>query len=265
MNAPEPARSSRGIPLRALIPNAVTALALCAGLSGVRFALSGDFDKAVLAVVIAGVLDGVDGRLARLLKGTSRFGAELDSLSDVIAFGVAPALILFLWSLSAIPKFGWVFALGYAVCCAMRLARFNANLDVDEQPHKRSGFLTGVPSPSGAGLVMSPIFLYFATDQEWFRSPWVVAPVVAVVALLLVSNLPTYSWKSLRLRRSFRLPALIALCLFFGALFTATWWALSALALTYMAAIPVAVASYRRAFLRRNTPPATLPPPSSAL
>lgn len=243
----EPPASRRGIPLRALIPNAVTAMALCAGLSGVRFAFSGDFDKAVLAVVVAGILDGLDGRLARLLKGASRFGAELDSLSDVIAFGVAPALILFLWSLADIPKFGWVVALGYAVCCALRLARFNANLDVDDQPHKSSGFLTGVPSPSGAGLVMSPIFLYYATGFDGFRSAWLVAPVVAAGAFLLVSNIPTFSWKSIRLRRSFRLPALVGLCLFFGALITATWWALSALSLAYAIAIPFALQSYGRA------------------
>lgn len=242
----------RSIPLRGLIPNAVTALALCSGLSGVRFAFSGEFDKAVLAVVIAGVLDGMDGRLARLLKGTSRFGAELDSLSDVIAFGVAPALILYLWALADIPKFGWVIALGYAVCCALRLARFNASLDVDDQPHKSSGFLTGVPSPSGAGLVMSPIFLFYATDSDWFRSAWVVAPVVALVAALLVSDLPTFSWKSIRLRRSLRLPALVGLSLFFGALFTATWWALSALALAYASAIPYAFLSYRKVIRRQQ-------------
>ncbi|TAK10353.1 MAG: phosphatidylcholine/phosphatidylserine synthase, partial [Rhizorhabdus sp.] len=117
----------RGIPARAVAPNAVTALALCSGLTGVRFAIAGDWERALFAILIAGILDGLDGRIARLLKGESRFGAELDSLSDVIAFGVSPAIIMFLWSLNEIPRFGWVFALGYAVCAALRLARFNAS------------------------------------------------------------------------------------------------------------------------------------------
>ncbi|HEX8215929.1 MAG TPA: phosphatidylcholine/phosphatidylserine synthase, partial [Allosphingosinicella sp.] len=122
----------RGIPLRAVVPNAVTALALCVGLSGVRFAIAGEWERAVYAIVIAAVLDGMDGRIARMLKGQSRFGAELDSLSDVIAFGVSPAIILHLWSLQHWPRFGWMFALAYAVCAALRLARFNAMIDVKD-------------------------------------------------------------------------------------------------------------------------------------
>ena len=125
-------RAVRGIPLRALAPNAVTALVLCFGLTGVRFAIGGEWDKALGAIVFAGVLDGMDGRIARLLKALSKFGAELDSLCDNIAFGTAPALVIFLWSLRDAPKFGWVAALALAVCCALRLARFNARIDADE-------------------------------------------------------------------------------------------------------------------------------------
>ena len=150
-------RRAGGISLRAITPNAVTALALCFGLSGVLFAIKGDWEKALASVVFAGVLDGMDGRIARLLRANSRFGAELDSLSDVTAFGVAPTLIMFLWSLQHAPKFGWTAALALAVCCALRLARFNSRMDADDQPHKSAGFLTGVPAPAGAGLAFVPV------------------------------------------------------------------------------------------------------------
>ena len=149
---PPPPPQPAGIPLRAVVPNAVTALALCVGLTGVRFAIAGEWEKAIYAIVAAGLLDGMDGRIARALKGQSRFGAELDSLSDVIAFGVSPAIILHLWALQAWPRLGWIFALAYAACMALRLARFNARIDVEDQPHKSAGFLTGVPAPAGAGL-----------------------------------------------------------------------------------------------------------------
>ena len=139
----------RRIPFRAMIPNAITVLALCMGLTGVRFGIGGEWEKALAAIVLAGILDGMDGRIARLLRAQSKFGAELDSLSDNLAFGTAPALILFLWSLQHAPKFGWTAALALAVCCALRLARFNARLDAAEQPHKSAGFNTGVPAPAG--------------------------------------------------------------------------------------------------------------------
>ena len=139
------------MPLRAIAPNAVTALALCSGLTGIRFAIGGDWPAAVTMIMVAGILDGIDGRIARMLRGESRFGAELDSLSDAISFGVAPALILYLWSLMALPRIGWMCSLALAVFCALRLARFNAAIDVSEQPHKSAGFLTGVPAPAGAG------------------------------------------------------------------------------------------------------------------
>ncbi len=138
-----PQRDRAGIPLRTVVPNAITALALCVGLTSVRFAIAGEWDKAIYAIIAAAVLDGMDGRIARALKGQSRFGAELDSLSDVIAFGVSPAIVLHLWVLQEQRGIGWVFALAYAVCMALRLARFNARIDVEDQPHKSAGFLTG--------------------------------------------------------------------------------------------------------------------------
>ena len=162
-------RGPRGIPLRAMIPNAITAVALCMGLTGVSLGIRGEWERALAAIVLAGILDGLDGRIARLLRAQSKFGAELDSLSDNIAFGTAPALILFLWSLQTAPRFGWIAALALAVACALRLARFNARIDVAEQPHKSAGFNTGVPAPAGAGLAFVPIYLWLITGNDWFR------------------------------------------------------------------------------------------------
>lgn len=249
------------LPLRAIVPNAITVLALCFGLTGARFAIIGNWEKAVAAIIIAGVLDGIDGRIARLLKGASRFGAELDSLSDVIAFGVAPAIIIYQWALHDLGGVGWVIALAHAVCCALRLARFNANLDVDNQPHKQAGFLTGVPSPVAAGMSLSPIFLDLWLETDFFRTPPVAAIIVAVTAFLMVSNLPTFSWKSVKLQRSMRIPVLLMVGLFAGSLYSAPWGTLSLLAIGYAATIPFSVRSYYR--LPRSEPAATTALPAA--
>jgi CDP-diacylglycerol--serine O-phosphatidyltransferase len=239
--------------LRAIVPNAVTALALCTGLTGVRFAIAGEWAYAVYAVVAAGVLDGLDGRIARALKGQSKFGAELDSLSDVIAFGVSPAIILHLWSLQHWPRIGWLFALSYAVCMALRLARFNARIDAEDQPHKSAGFLTGVPAPAGAGLMLLPLILWIASDREldWLRDYRLVAPWAALIAFLAISSLATFSWTSLRLRRNVRFEAIVVIALLGGALVTAPFETLSVVAILYLAMIPVSVLSYARVRRRR--------------
>ena len=246
-------RDPRGISFRAMIPNGITALALCFGLPGVRFAIGAEWEKALAAVVIAGVLDGMDGRIARLLRAQSRFGAELDSLSDNIAFGTAPALIMFLWSLQHAPKFGWTAALALAVCCALRLARFNARLDAAEQPHKSAGFNTGVPAPAGAGLAFVPIFLWLVSGNDWFRAWYVVMPWVLFVALLMISSIPTYSWSSIRIRSGWRLFALAGIALLGAALLTAPWHTLLAVAALYLAMLPFSLASYARVRRRRAT------------
>jgi CDP-diacylglycerol---serine O-phosphatidyltransferase len=239
-------RSIRGIPLRAVAPNAITALALCFGLTGIRFAISEDWERAIGAIIIAGVLDGVDGRVARLLKGESRFGAELDSLSDVIAFGVSPALIMYLWSLKNFPQFGWICALAFVVCQALRLARFNAAIDVEEQPHKSAGFLTGIPAPAGAGIVFVPLYLWIVTGIEYFREPLFVAPWVAMVGTLMISNLATFSWGSIRLRRAIRLEAILLVALIGTALFAEPWWTLIIVSIGYVALIPFSIRSYAK-------------------
>jgi CDP-diacylglycerol---serine O-phosphatidyltransferase len=259
-------RPAQGLPLRAVAPNAVTALALCSGLSGVRFAISGQFQIAVAMVIVAAVLDGIDGRIARLVRGESRFGAELDSLSDAISFGVAPALILYLWSLAALPRVGWIVSLVLAVFCALRLARFNARIDESEQPHKSAGFFTGVPAPAGAGLAMLPMFLHFWTEAPIFADPRVVAPWVAGIALLMVSSVATFSWASFRLRRTVRFEALAGLVLVVAALISVPWHALTALGLGYVLSIPLSIASYARIRRLRASGAATKeagPPPSA--
>ena len=239
-------RPVRGLPLRAVAPNAVTALALCSGLSGVRFAIGHDWQAAVGMIMLAGVLDGIDGRVARLLHGESRFGAELDSLSDAISFGVAPALILYLWSLDTLPRFGWLCALVLAVFCALRLARFNAKIDEMEQPHKSAGFLTGVPAPAGAGLALLPLYLWLCTDAPIFASPYLVGPWTLLVAILMVSSVATFSWSSLRLRRRVRFEALALIVMVGAALVSAPWPSLSALTIAYLLTIPFSIVSYAK-------------------
>lgn len=240
----EEAATTRSLSLRALLPNAITAAALAAGLTGIRFAISGDWNLAVYAIVLAGLLDGVDGRIARMLNAQSRFGAELDSLADSISFGVAPALILYLWSIQDLPRIGWFASLAFAICAALRLARFNAQIDTDEQPHKLAGFLTGVPAPVGAGLAFLPFYLWMATDIAEFRNPVFVSVWLAAVGVLMISNIATFSWKSIRPRRSIRLEVIAVFALAFGALLQEPWWTLAGICVIYLALMPLALLKY---------------------
>jgi len=239
-------RFGGGLTLRAVLPNAITAAALCSGLTGIRFAITGDWEKSLFAIILAGVLDGIDGRIARLLKAQSRFGAELDSLADSLSFGMAPALVLFLWSLQDLPRFGWFAALAFAIACALRLARFNARIDQDEQPHKSAGFLTGVPAPVGAGLAFLPMYLWIASGEEVFRQPLLVALWTAIIAFLMISNIATMSWKSIRPRSSLRLAMIGLVGLVFAALLTEPWWTLAVICLGYLALMPLGIANYAK-------------------
>ncbi|MEE4317481.1 MAG: phosphatidylcholine/phosphatidylserine synthase [Erythrobacter sp.] len=244
-------RDSGGLSLRAMLPNAITAAALCAGLTGIRFATDGAWTYAIGLVVLAGVLDGIDGRIARLLNAQSRFGAELDSLADSLSFGVAPALILFLWSLQDLPRFGWFAALAFAISCALRLARFNARIDVDDQPHKSAGFLTGVPAPVGAGLAFTPFYLWHETQLEIFRNPVVMALWLSVIAVLMISNMATLSWASLRPRKAIRLWLIAFVALAFAALLLEPWWTLATISIVYLALMPYGLVKYGRIKRRR--------------
>ena len=257
-------RREGGIPLRAVLPNTVTALALCSGLTAIRFAILGNWEVAVLMVLAAAVFDGLDGKIARLVRAESRFGAELDSLSDAISFGVAPALILYLWSLSNLGRFGWMIALLLALFCALRLARFNANIDREDQPHKSAGFLTGVPAPAGAMLALTPVFLWNWTNEllrppandftpvllvetvnQLLRAPVVIAPWTAFIAVLMISSVATFA-PAVRVKQRLRFEAIAVLVVLVAALVSAPWPTLALLAIAYLAAIPFSVRSYRR-------------------
>ncbi len=240
----EPVRP--GLTLRAMVPNAITAAALCAGLTGIRFGITHDFEKAVQAIVLAGILDGLDGRVARLLKAQSRFGAELDSLADNVSFGVAPALVLFLWSLQDLPRIGWFAALAYAIACALRLARYNARIDLADEPRKTAGFLTGVPAPVGAGLVFLPMYLFFVTGNPLFRDPVLVSVWLAAMAFLMISNVATLSWGKLRPRRQVRIEVIALFGLVAAGLLAEPWWTLIAICAVYLALLPVAMVLYTR-------------------
>lgn len=247
-----PRAAAGGLTLRAMLPNAITAAALCSGLTGIRFAIEGQWSFAIGLVVLAGVLDGIDGRIARLLNAQSRFGAELDSLADSLSFGVAPALILFMWSLEDWPRFGWLAALAFAICCALRLARFNARIDTEDQPHKSAGFLTGVPAPAGAGLAFTPFYLWTETGLDFFRDPVVTAIWLALIAGLMISNMATLSWASIRPRRSVRLPLIAFTGLAFAALLMEPWWTLAAISTVYLALMPYGLVKYGRIKRRRR-------------
>jgi len=248
VNEAEPRRG--GLTLRAMVPNAITAAALCAGLTGIRFAITGDFEKSVLAIVLAGMLDGIDGRIARLLKAQSRFGAELDSLADNVSFGVAPALILFLWSLEQLPRLGWFAALAYAIACALRLARFNAGIDLPDEPRKTAGFFTGVPAPAGAGLVLLPIYLWMVADdpalQALVRDPRLVSAWLLAMGLLMISNVATMSWGKLKPRRSMRIEVLFVFGLVAAGLIAEPWWTLIGISAVYLTLLPVGMVAYSR-------------------
>ena len=247
-----PVRSIRGIPLRAFAPNAVTALALCCGLTSVRFAFDGLWDVALALIAAAGMLDGIDGRIARLLKANTRFGAELDSLSDVIAFGAAPAFTIYFWSLSDAPKFGWTAALSLTVACALRLARFNAAIDAEDQPHKSAGFNTGVPAPMGAALALIPLAAWLVTDHDIFRAWYVTMPWVIFVAFLMISSTATYAWSGVRVRREWRLIGIALIALLGSSLVSAPWLTLLALTLLYLVSIPFSMIAYGRVKRRRR-------------
>lgn len=244
-------RPRPGISLRALAPNAVTAMALCTGLSGVWFAMQERWDAALIAVVIAGVLDAMDGRIARMLKGESRFGAELDSLSDVIVFGATPALIIYSWAIKPLqnvdpPRFGWTICLFFVLCAALRLARFNARIDNDDQPHKSAGFNTGVPSPAGAGLALLPLTIWLETRADWAMDWRLVGPWLLLCAVLMVSNVATFSWSSLKIRPAWRFIALAIVGLIAAMLIAEPWIALIVISILYAGLIPISMMSYAK-------------------
>ncbi|MDN3565118.1 phosphatidylcholine/phosphatidylserine synthase [Paeniroseomonas aquatica] len=245
-----------------LIPNILTLLGLCAGLTAIRFALDAQWEKAAVLIVVCAAIDALDGRLARLLKATSRFGAEFDSLSDFLCFGVAPALILFLWTLHDGRGLGFAPCLLFAVCSALRLARFNASLSdapalalggPPPAPAYSQNFFTGVPAPAGAGLVLFPLFAALVL-QDWgwvklagaVRHPVFVGTLLVVVGGLMVSTLPTWSFKNFKVRADYVLPLLLGIGAYVAIMLTEPWAALATGGLIYAGMLPFSARSYHR-------------------
>jgi CDP-diacylglycerol---serine O-phosphatidyltransferase len=240
-------RRFRRIPVRRLAPNLVTLLALCAGLTGIRMAFETRYGLALAAIVFAAFLDGIDGRLARLLRGTSRFGAELDSLSDFVNFGVAPGLILYFWGLHDLKSAGWIAAMAFAICAGLRLARFNVMIDDPDRPAWASNFFVGVPAPAGAIIVLLPIYAAFLGLSRSQFLTWVTLAYTLLIAGLMVSRLPVFSGKRIGTRVPPELvgPVVIMMVLFVALLIAYPWIILTCGTLAYLASLPFGWLSHR--------------------
>jgi CDP-diacylglycerol---serine O-phosphatidyltransferase len=252
-NIPARRRRFRAIPVRTLVPNIITLLALCAGLTAIRLAAEGVLEWALYAIVFAAVLDGIDGRVARLLKGTSRFGAELDSLADFVNFGVAPALTLYFWGLHEIKSAGWIAAMVFAIAAGLRLARFNVMVDDPNRPVWAGNFFTGIPAPAGAITVLLPVYVHFLGLPRLSLLAPVTLVYTLAIAFLMVSRLPVYSGKKVgtRVPPDMVLPAFIGIVLFFALLIAYPWVVLTIGTLTYLASLPFGWLSYRE-YVRRD-------------
>jgi CDP-diacylglycerol--serine O-phosphatidyltransferase len=241
----------------------VTLLALCAGLTTIRMSIEGRFDYAIAAISLAAVLDGIDGRVARLLRSSSRFGAELDSLTDFVNFGVGPGILLYAWTLDEVRSLGWIAVLVFAICCALRLARFNVALDATDKPEWQSSFFVGVPAPAGAMISLLPLYMEFVGFPHGFWTAPLLAYTIAV-GLLMVSRLPTWSGKLIgkRIPRDNVLPLFVAVVIGVALLVSYPWEMLTVLAIAYLASLPLSWNAFERrlkadAGAARSEPPAS--------
>ena len=239
----------RRIPARLLLPSLITLLALCSGVTAIRMAVEGHYRLATGAIVLAIILDAADGRVARFLKSASRFGAELDSLADFVNFGVAPAILIYLWSLHALGNLGWIVALTLSICCALRLARFNVVLDKPDGPAFAENYFAGVPAPAAAGLALLPMYIGFLGlpyDGEMIAI--IVSTYIAVIGLLMISRAPTFSGKTIgrRIHRDMVMPVLLIVVLVAALLISFPWLMLSVFALCYLVSLPIGIRSYAR-------------------
>jgi CDP-diacylglycerol--serine O-phosphatidyltransferase len=263
-------RRFKPIPVRMLVPNLITLLALCAGLTAIRLAVEGKLDLALAAIVFAAVLDGVDGRIARMIKGQSRFGAELDSLADFVNFGVAPGLILYFWGLHDLKSIGWIAAMVFAICTGLRLARFNVMIDDPNRPAWQANFFVGVPAPAGAIIVLLPIYVHFLGVPKLSVTAPATFIYTLVIAFLMVSRLPVYSGKKLgtRVLPEMVLPVFVLVVLFFAMLLSYPWEVLTLGTLAYLASLPFGWLAYRnyerKAAQRPQQEPATAVPKVAA-
>jgi CDP-diacylglycerol---serine O-phosphatidyltransferase len=239
-------RRFRAVPVRMLVPNVITLLALCAGLTAIRLSIEGRMELALGAIVFAALLDGIDGRVARLIKGQSRFGAELDSLADFVNFGVAPGLILYFWQLRELNNVGWIAAMIFAISGGLRLARFNVTIDDPDKPAFAANYFTGVPIPAGAICVLLPLYLTFLGGPVL---PAVLTALYAlVVAFLMVSQLPVFSGKMIgtRVPREMVLPVFVFVVLFIALLISYPWYVLTVGTVCYLVSLPAGYYAYRR-------------------
>jgi CDP-diacylglycerol---serine O-phosphatidyltransferase len=231
----------KGLPFNKMIPNIITLLALCAGMTAIKFGLQGRWELAAFAIVAAAILDTLDGRVARFLKGASKFGAELDSLSDFISFGVAPGMMLYLWALQDSGRFGWILALVFAACMALRLARFNTLLDDPDAPPWQANFFTGTPAPAGAGLALLPMVVSFLIGDDIVRRPEVVSVVMIVTSALLVCRVPTFSFKRMKVPGPWVMPTLVMFVVLLAASFSAPWATLTGVLVAYIVSMPISI------------------------
>jgi CDP-diacylglycerol---serine O-phosphatidyltransferase len=241
-------RRFQPIPLRVLIPNLVTLLALCLGLTAIRLAIEGRLESAVYAILFAALLDGIDGNLARYLKGTSRFGAELDSLADFVNFGCVPALVLYFWILKDLKSVGWIVCLVFAIAMVLRLARFNVMLDDPTRPDWKKGFFVGMPAPMGAACVLLPLYIYLAGLLPAFTGlPVIVLLYTLLIAFFTISTIPTISSKKLgqTVNRSYVVPLFVSAVLLAGLLIANTFETLAGLVILYLISLPIGIARYR--------------------
>jgi CDP-diacylglycerol--serine O-phosphatidyltransferase len=241
-------RRFKPIPVRVLLPNMITLLSLCLGLTGIRMAMEDRLELAIGAIIVAAILDALDGRIARLLQSSSRFGAELDSLADFVCFGVVPGIILYRWGLGDLKNFGWIATLVFAMCAALRLARFNVMLEDPTRPAFAGNFFVGVPAPAAAIIVMLPAYLEFLGVPPSFALTVFALIYVIAIALLMVSRVPTWSGKKVgtRVPRDYVLGLFVLVVLLAALLISYPWEVLTVVALLYLAAIPVAAAHYKK-------------------
>ena len=238
---------------RMILPNAITLIGVCIGLSSIKFAIDGKFAIAIIAILFAGLMDALDGRIARLIKGTSKMGKELDSLGDVISFGVAPALIMYFWNLQYLDKLGWFVCLTYVVCVALRLARFNVNSE--EEPSWKDNFFEGMPSPAGGIVVLMPLIISFSGLGELFfeiNYDILVPTFFIIVSILLISTIPTYSFKKIVIPRTMTKFLLFGIVLFFGALLVYTFKILAVTSIVYLCLIPISYFHYKKIKKEKN-------------
>lgn len=247
----------RPVPVRLLLPNVVTLLALCAGLTAIRFTFEGNFEIAIYAILFAAALDGVDGRVARLLRSTSRFGAQLDSLADFVNFGVAPAVMMFIWALSDLGSVGWIAGLVFACCTALRLARYNAALEGPKRPAWQGAYFVGVPAPAGAVIGLLPLYIeLLGVPHGAWTAPLAMIYFLAIAALM-VSRLPTWSGRLIGrvIPRDLVAPLLITVVIVVGLLLSFTWLALALAAIAYLATLPLSWRAWQDSMRAAATPP----------